>query len=67
MRNKIKEIRCRDEHAHEVTIIQWCYAAATGNKPDPATVEYKLEDGSPVLSVGGKFEHFYSGRMFSPI
>lgn len=67
MRNKIREIRCRDDQAREVTIIQWCFGGASSRKPDPATSEYKLEDGSPVLPVGGKFEHFYSGRMFSPI
>ena len=68
MRNKIREIACRDDQARDVKVIQWCYAAAaSGNKPHPAATEYKLEDGSPVLSVGGKFEHFYSGRMFSPI
>ncbi len=68
MRNKVREIRCRDDKAQEVLIIQWCYAAVTAGKtPDTKTSEYKLEDGSPVLPVGGKFEHFYSGRMFSPV
>jgi hypothetical protein len=64
MRKKLREIRCLDENGHEALIIEWGFGLS-GSK-QVVNREMRMEDGSPVSSLGGAFEHFYSGRILRP-
>ncbi len=67
MKRKVKEIRCRSADGREVTVVHWLFDGATPARPAGGANEFRLEDGTPVLPVGGRFEHFYSGEIFYPI
>lgn len=65
MRQKLREIRCVDEGGNEALVIEWGFGAS-GTK-NCTCREFRLEDDTPVSSIGGLYEHFYSGRLFRPV
>lgn len=66
MKRKIEEIRCRSAQGREVTVVHWFFDGAPSGGAQRGADEYRLEDGTPVLPIGGRFEHFYSGEIFTP-
>jgi len=64
MRQKPREIRCLCEHGQEVLVIEWGFGASP--KGPISCREFRLEDGSPVNYIGSAYEHFYTGRVFTP-
>ena len=67
MREKVREIACRDDAGREVTVIEWSIQPSGMTGKSAGQTEYTLSDGSPVSLVGGQFEHFYSGKLYSRI
>ena len=65
MRQKLREIRCLDDRGSETVVIEWGFG--TSGEQGNACREFRLDDGSPVNSVGDAYEHFYSGRLFKPL
>lgn len=65
MRSKIQEIPCKDETGHSATIIEW-KISSPGIRGQSCSTDFTLADGSPVTPLGGKFEHFYSGKIYTP-
>ena len=65
MRQKLREIRCVDDSGKEAFIIEWGFGPS-GSR-DHTCREFRLDDDSPVTSIGGAYEHFYSGRLFRPL
>jgi hypothetical protein len=58
------EIVCLDETGQKVIVTEWAVGSSDGKH---CTKEHRLEDGSPVTSLGGSYEHFYTGKMFRPL
>ena len=65
MRRKIRETLCRDDSGAEATIIEWRIEPLGGR--GPACTAYSLEDGSQITPLGGRFEHFYTGKLYTPL
>jgi hypothetical protein len=66
MRIKVREVQCRDETGNEAVVIEWNIQANGTQNKNACCKEFALADGSPVASLGGKFEHFYSGKLYIP-
>lgn len=64
MGQKLREIVCLDETGQKVIVTEWAIGSSDGKH---CTKEHRLEDGSPVTSLGGSYEHFYTGKMFRPL
>jgi len=66
MRTKVREVHCRDETGNESVVIEWDIQADCMRNKNAGCKEFTLVDGSPVAPLGGKFEHFYSGKLYIP-
>jgi hypothetical protein len=67
MRTKVEEIPCKDDTGNKTIVVKWLIQAeGMKSKSACCSTAFSLEDGSPVTPVGGKFEHFYSGKLFTP-
>ncbi|MFU8863244.1 MAG: hypothetical protein ACNA7O_04960 [Rhodobacterales bacterium] len=67
MRTKVKEVDCRDQAGNAAIIIEWMMQAEGMKCKNACSTAFSLEDGSPVNPLGGKFEHFYNGMIFTPV
>jgi hypothetical protein len=67
MRTKVREISCCDETGNPAVVVEWSIQADGVKSKQMGCREFSLADGSPVAPLGGKFEHFYSGKLFMPI
>ena len=54
-----------DDSGGEATVIEW-RIEPLGSRGHSCT-EYSLEDGSQISPLGGRFEHFYTGRLYTPL
>ncbi|MDD7970805.1 hypothetical protein [Roseinatronobacter alkalisoli] len=66
MRTKVREFPCHDEAGNDAVVIEWSIQADGIRNKHACCKEFSLADGSPVAPLGGKFEHFYSGKLFIP-
>jgi hypothetical protein len=60
-----QEIPCQDETGLSATIIEW-KISSPGMQSQYCSKDFTLADGSPVTPLGGQFEHFYSGKIYTP-
>lgn len=67
MRTKVKEVPCQDKAGNSALVIEWIIHAEGVPSQNACCSAFSLEDGSPVNPLGGKFEHFYSGALFTPL
>jgi hypothetical protein len=67
MRTKVRESSCHDETGNDAVVIEWDIKADGIQNKQACCKEFSLKDGSPVVRLGGKFEHFYSGKLFTPV
>lgn len=67
MRNKVREFICRDEAGKDAVVVEWSIQADGIHSKSACCKEFSLADGSPVSPLGGRFEHFYSGKLFTPV
>ncbi len=66
MRSKVNEVPCRDDTGHTATVIEW-EIRSPGSRCQSSSRDFTLADGSPVTPLGGKYEHFYSGKIYTPV
>lgn len=68
MRTKVEEVSCKDHAGNPTVVIKWLiHAEGMQSTSACCSTAFSLEDGSPVTPLGGKFEHFYSGKLFTPV
>ena len=65
MRRKVGETRCIDDSGREATVIEWRLEPMGGR--GPCCTEFSLEDGSQISPLGSRFEHFYTGKLYTPL